>query len=97
MVPVEAQGKQEKPLLQTCVVCEVHIASSGIAGCRPVLSRLEERSLQTCGQKDVSHISSHFSFYDVLKFSVCFSNFPQSPKVTQSHFVIMTEIRQARS
>lgn len=36
-------------------------------------------------------------FYDALKFSVCFYNFLQRPKVTQSHFVKVIEVRQTRS
>lgn len=75
----------------------VHIAAAGSSGHRPVLPSSEKQSLQTCVQKDVSQVSSHFLFYDGLKFPVCFSNFPQRPKVTQSRFVKVTEVRQARS
>lgn len=72
-IPMELQGKEEEPLLQTCMVCNMHIALAGTSGHRPVLPRSEKQSLQTCVQKDVRQVSSkHFLFYDGLKFSVCF-------------------------
>lgn len=84
------------------MVYKVHIASAGTAGYGPAFSSSEKQRLQARVQKDVRHLSlQHFLFniffYDALKFSVCFYNFLQRPKVTQSHFVKVIEVRQTRS